>query len=94
MATRLTDEQKLARLEEERVALLKQIEEKKIAANQTLTEEYKANEIKINELDALETKEIGEIKARITVKRDKLISRNLEIETILAESSDVVPAGA
>lgn len=94
MASRLTDEQKLARIEEEKAALLKAIEEKKASQHQTLAEELRTNEAKIAELDKLEIKEVGEIKAKITAKRDKLISRNLEIETILAEDKSNAPVGA
>ena len=95
MAAKLTDEQRLARIREEEAALLKKIEDKKAEAHQTLTEELKANEAKIAELDKLEEKETGEVKTKFTAKRDKLISRNLEIETILDEAkSDVVSVDA
>lgn len=94
MAAKLTKEQKLVRIEEERAALLKQIEEEKAAAHQTLAQELAANEVKINELDLAEAKEIEMVKARFTGKRDKLIARDLEIEEALAEQSDVISAGA
>lgn len=87
MATRLTKEQKLARIREEEAALLKQIEEEQASMHQTLAQELESNEAKIAELDRLEITEIGEVKSRFTKKRDKLIARNLEIETILAASA-------
>jgi len=94
MAAKLTKEQKLARIEEERVNLLKQIEEEKATTHQTLAQELAANEVKINELDVAQANQIKEVEARFTGKRDKLIARNLEIEEALAEQSNDITAGA